>query len=87
MRSELSVVPGLLDGFRVERDRALADLAAQMVQADAEADVAEALDRAGEGQGRLRRALAGLGGAGDPFRMCYAKTAAVTNRTPPDQRG
>jgi hypothetical protein len=62
MRSELSGVRGLLDGFRLERDRALADFAAQMVQ-DAETDMPEALDRAGEGRGRLlRRALAGLAG-------------------------
>ena len=45
MRAKLSVIRGKLEGFRLERDGALADLveAAQMAQAEAqaEADVAE----------------------------------------------
>ncbi|HEX4173878.1 MAG TPA: hypothetical protein VHY82_15525 [Acetobacteraceae bacterium] len=43
MRGELSVVRGMLDGFRLERDRALADFeATQMaqVEADGAADAA-----------------------------------------------
>jgi len=42
MRGELSIIRGMLEGFRLGRDQALADLdAAQMTQAEAEADVAE----------------------------------------------
>jgi hypothetical protein len=43
MRGELSVVRGMLDGFRLERDRALADLEAAQIAhavADAAADAA-----------------------------------------------
>ena len=54
MRGELSVIRGMLEGFRLERDRALADLeAAQM----AEADVAELRQQieAGKASGRWAR--------------------------------
>ena len=57
MRGELSVLRGMLDGFRLDRDRALADLeAAQIAQAEADAapDAAciPAARRGPEGGGR-----------------------------------
>jgi hypothetical protein len=58
MPGELSVVRGMLDGFRLERDRALADLhVSQIAQADAEADPTEMrrADDARKARGRWRR--------------------------------